>query len=52
MVEYAILNAGVALKVLAARVTTFAASINWHVVLIVAAALFLLRLMLGGRRRV
>lgn len=51
MVEYAILNAAAGLKVLAARVSTFAASIDWNVVLIVAGALILLRLVIGGRRR-
>lgn len=52
MVEYAILNAGVGLKLLTAKITNFAAGIDWQTVAIVAGALVLLWLVFGGRRRV
>jgi len=50
MVEYAILNAAVGLKILAARVTTFVVGIDWMVVATVAGGLILLRLIIGTRR--
>jgi len=50
MVEYAILNAAVGLKILAARVTTFVMAIDWKVVAMVAGGLILLRLIIGGRK--
>jgi hypothetical protein len=51
MVEYAILNAAVSLKLLATRITNFAAGVDWTIVAIVVGGLVLLRLLLGGRRR-
>ena len=51
MVEYAFLNAAAALKLLGARVVSFAAGIDWMIVAIVVGGLVLLRLVIGGRRR-
>lgn len=51
MVEYAFLNAAAGLKMLGARVMSFAAGIDWMVVAIVVGVLVLLRLVLGSRRR-
>ncbi len=51
MVEYAILNASVALKTFAARFTVWAGEINWTVVIAIAGGLLLLRMILGGRRQ-
>jgi len=51
MVEYAYLNAAAGLKLLGARVMSFAAGIDWTIVAIVVGVLVLLRLVVGGRKR-
>ena len=51
MVEYAFVNAAAGLKLLGARVMSFAAGIDWTSVALVIGGLILLRLLFGGRKR-